>query len=668
MTDPTSISFQEDGAPFSLQFNDIYFDTESGCQQSEQVFINGNNITERILDKTKPIVIGETGFGTGLNFFLTADKLLRAIDQLGSDNVASIHFISVEKYPLSKEQISKSLAMWPELKPIIEQTLVQYPDTPTNTPNKRCDIDLLDGKLKLTILFDDAAAAFSSLKLKPKALINAWYLDGFSPSQNADMWSDALFDQIARLSAVDASLATFTVAGFVRRHLTSRGFRVMKKATAGKKNQTLVAKFQQAPCGLGYRVRTAKPKAQHVTIIGGGIASACLTYQLAKQGVKVTLLCKDEAIAQGASSNAIGALYPLIHLKQDDISQFYVQALFRARQFYDQLLADGYDFAHQWCGLLELSFKDTLRERQEKFETSPVWPENVIHGLNPTQASELSGISLNDGGMFIPSAGWIAPVELVKALFKAAGDVGQVKIKHNVVVSELSQNEAGSWRLSTNKGELSASTLVVCGGADSNLLTPLNELPLSPVRGQVSQVSDAVFADKGNINDLKTVICHKGYMTPSHNNAFCIGATFDKNDRDINRRKKDDDFNIEMVKQALPDFDITPDDIVASKARLRGMTPDHLPMVGAVPKTDEYKAIYHRLEKDKNWKIDQLPPYYDNLYIMSGLGARGLCSAPLVADLLCAELCNQPLPMTSDMRFNLAPNRFVIKDIIKRKR
>ena len=249
------------------------------------------------------------------------------------------------------------------------------------------------------------------------------------------MWSESVFAQIACLSAEDATLATFTVAGFVRRRLTNVGFRVMKKDTAGKKKQTLVAKFQQSPqSGKGYLLRPNTDKPQHVTIIGGGVAAACLTYQLAERGVKVTLICKDEAVAQGASSNAIGALYPLIHLQKDEISEFYVQALTRAREFYDKLHSDGFHFAHGWCGLLELSYKEALRTRQQKFAQNPVWPNDIIYSVNSEQASILAGLEqdkLKNGGMFIPKAGWIAPAELVNAVFDAAQAIGQVKIKTN---------------------------------------------------------------------------------------------------------------------------------------------------------------------------------------------------------------------------------------------
>ena len=173
------------------------------------------------------------------------------------------------------------------------------------------------------------------------------------------------------------------------------------------------------------------------------------------------------------------------------------------------------------------------------------------------------------------------------------------------------------------------------------------------------------------INKLATVICHKGYLTPENKGIHCIGATFQKNDTNIIPNKADDNYNLTMLDKCLPELSATinwqEQDITASKARLRCMSQDHLPLVGAVPNISEHIKAYPHLAKDKNWKYSQPAPCIDNLYVLLGLGARGLCSAPLAADILTAELCNIPYPMDNQMIFNLSPNRFIIRDIIKRK-
>jgi tRNA 5-methylaminomethyl-2-thiouridine biosynthesis bifunctional protein len=90
-------------------------------------------------------------------------------------------------------------------------------------------------------------------------------------------------------------------------------------------------------------------------------------------------------------------------------------------------------------------------------------------------------------------------------------------------------------------------------------------------------------------------------------------------------------------------------------------------MAGAMPDIPGHIKTYPHLAKDKNWKYSEQAPVIDNLYILSGFGARGLCTAPLCAKILTADLCNTPYPVDADMAFNVSPNRFIIRDIIKRK-
>ena len=116
---------------------------------------------------------------------------------------------------------------------------------------------------------------------------------------------------------------------------------------------------------------------KQIAIIGGGIASACAAYALCKQGINVTLYCKDNEIAQGASSNSIGALYPLLHQQQDNISDFYQQAFWRAKSLYTEVLEQGFHFSHQWCGVLDVAYKASLQNRQ-KTRIGPLLWEQIF--------------------------------------------------------------------------------------------------------------------------------------------------------------------------------------------------------------------------------------------------------------------------------------------------
>lgn len=709
-----SIMFQPDGSPFSTIYNDIYFDTLGGGEQSEQVFIHGNNIEEQLITRNNQVLantkdhsrqhantftIAETGFGTGLNFLLT----LALYQRLFIKTVPSaqqkhtkkshphtfipLHFISVEKHPLTKKQIQQSLKLWlPKLSNQITLLLEQYPEE--QTLGEQVSLNIIDKQVTLTLIFDDATHGFSKInnhKRKAVGIVDAWYLDGFSPTKNPDMWSSALFEQIARLSKEQATLATFTIAGIVRRGLKAVGFRLYKKTITGKKKEILAAIFQQSnTSGKGYQLRPKITKPMHVTIIGGGIASACAAYALTKKGIKVILYCKDNHVAQGASSNVMGALFPLLHQQRDDISEFYEKAFWRARELYDELTENGFSYAHQWCGLLEISYKDALLKRQRQFEHNDVWSHALIHSVNEEQASQLASITLHNGGLFMPNAGWISPPELVKALLNASASTNRLTIETETKITKItavatiksqpltdqqpSNKEPTNWELTTNKGTLAIGTLVICGGAESSHLNIIDELPMSPVRGQVSNMKTHITETTTSLNSLSTVICHKGYLTPAYKNVQCIGATFEKNTNDISERSVDDEFNLNMLEKCLPNIaNWTLNDVSSSKARLRCVTPDHMPIVGIMPKTNEHKTVYSHLAKDKNWRYDTPQPYYENLYVLSGLGARGLCSAPLLADILAADLTGEPYPVDNTMLFNLAPNRFVIRDIIKRK-
>ena len=663
---PPCLSFKKDGSPYSEQFNDIYFDSESGYLQSEEIFIRGNQIPERLLTATDTFTIAETGFGTGLNFLLTLQAYQNLLDKYPNKTPAKIHFISVEKYPLTKDLLIKSLKSLPQLASYTDLLIDQYPSL-ENSQNETFELNFFAGQVKLTLIINDASQGLTSLKSGRNGLVDAWYLDGFSPAKNPEMWHEQLFTQIGRLSKAQASIATFTVAGFVKRHLQNVGFRTEKKPYTGDKKEILTGVFQQDPnTKKGYQLRAKITKPQHVSIIGGGIASACAAYALTKKGIKVTLYCKDDALAQGGSSNAIGALYPLLHQQKDDISLFYQQAFWRAKEVYTQVVADGFDFPHQWCGLLEVSYKEALAKRQQKFAELNTWPAELIQSVDANKASELASIELNHGGLFMTHAGWLAPQIAVQQIFNAAKATGRLKIKTNVTVTEIEQTKAKNWQLTTNKGSFNASVLIVCGGAEAIKLPLIKQLPYSSVQGQVTSM-----CTNDNIKKLSTVICHKGYLTPENYGIHCIGATFNKDSFNTEASTEDDEFNLNMLNKCMPEqaksIGWNKEDIKASKARLRCMTPDHMPMVGAMPDIQAHIENYPHLAKDKNWKYSQEAPVIDNLYVMMGFGARGLCSAPLAADILTADLCGTPYPVDNDMLFNLSPNRFIIRDIIKRK-
>jgi tRNA 5-methylaminomethyl-2-thiouridine biosynthesis bifunctional protein len=669
--------FQSDATTSSSVLDDEHLDKKSFYQQREQVFLNSNNIYKRLLNNQSNFTIVETSFGIGLNFLSTLLTYQKALQK--NKSIGKLTFISIEKHPISKEQLTKAIQQHPQFECLLTDVIKQYPETPKQY-HQPIELSFYGNKVTLKIIFNDIEKSLFQLSdrvfKKPhknkEGSVDVWYLNNLIADLNLDNLPLSLFQHIAQLSKEQTTLSATNMTNPVKEQLINLGFRIKNITTLNQKESTLIGIFQQNPeTNKGYQLRPNIQKPKQVTIIGGGIASACAAYALTKKGIKVQLYCKDDATAKGASSNITGALFPLIHQQKDDISIFYETAFWRARELYDELLNKGHHFSHDWCGLLEISYKDALLKRQKIFEKNQVWSTELITSINAEQASKYANITLSQGGLFMPSAGWISPPELVTALLKAAKATDLLVIETSVNVEKIVQidennkhsDEPLHWQLFTNQGIKETNTLIVCGGAETAKLNIVNQLPLSAVRGQISNM-------KANnaLSKLTTVICHKGYLTPMNKNVQCIGATFDKNSFDIETKATDDDYNLAMLTQCLPSLpQWQKSDVLSSKARLRCMTPDHLPVVGVMPDIKNHQTTYDHLAKDKNWKYPQPAPSIKHLYVLTGLGARGLCTAPLLADILTADLTGEPYPIDNQMLFNLSPNRFVIRDLIKRK-
>ncbi|PIE46007.1 MAG: hypothetical protein CSA45_01055 [Gammaproteobacteria bacterium] len=217
------------GVPKSRQFDDIYFSPVDGAAESVYNFIDGNALATRFQQSSlNRFTIAETGFGTGLNFFLT----LACWHKYAPDK-ACLHFISVEKYPLTTEQLRKIYADNPcysEFFDAINQLLGQYPRLEAGCYH----LDF--GSVRLTLLFGDASEQFKRYDFTA----DAWFLDGFAPSKNPDMWSPDVFDIIAKRSRLGTTFATFTAASAIRKGLQATGFTVRKAKGFGSKRERLL--------------------------------------------------------------------------------------------------------------------------------------------------------------------------------------------------------------------------------------------------------------------------------------------------------------------------------------------------------------------------------------------------------------------------------------------
>lgn len=644
------LDWNEAGTPVSSEFGDVYFSNDNGLSETRYVFLQQNRLPERFSHHdSDSFVIGETGFGTGLNFLATMAVFLEQAPLSG--NGSRLHFISVEKYPLTQADLRKALAAWPELSHLSQPLIDQWP-----LPVSGCHRLLFaDGRIRLDLWFGDIKEMLPQVPHPATGLVDAWYLDGFSPAKNPEMWTQDLFDDLARLARPDATLSTFTCAGFVRRGLIAAGFAMKKVKGHGSKREMLAGvregKVPQQSIAPWYARPTGREG--EVLIIGGGIASAMTALSLVERGRHVTLLCEDGEPASGASGNRQGALYPLLNGEHDALSRFYSLAFGFARNRL-LALAKHHPVAFSLCGVTQLGYDDKSAAKLAKMSQGPFPPE-LMHPLSAVEVEQVVGLPCDADGVSYPLGGWLCPADLTRAAIREAQASGRLEVVFNAAVTRIAE-EVDGWRVESQDGRAwQAPNLVVAAGHKLPALLPFAELPLYPVRGQVSHVPTTA-----RLSQLRTVLCYDGYLTPAHNGAHCIGASYGRNQTDLAYRADEQEQNRARLQACVPHQRWPAEvDVSGAQARVgvRCASRDHLPVAGPVAR------LAALADHDVNAPADQQSalPLHAGLYVLGALGSRGLCSAPLCGELVASEICGDPLPLAADLLEALHPARYWVR-------
>ena len=652
---PANLEFNAEGTPVSRDFDDVYFSNDNGLEETRYVFLGGNQLNERFPIHSHPLfIVAESGFGTGLNFL----TLWQVFDVFHRDNpeatLQRLHFISFEKFPLKADDLSLAHQHWPELTPWAEQLQAQWPQ-----PLAGCHRLLLDdGRVTLDLWFGDINELTNELDDSLNQQVDAWFLDGFAPAKNPDMWTPELFSAMARLARPGGTLATFTSAGFVRRGLQEAGFSMQKRKGFGRKREMLVGEMKQT---LDFASRTpwfarSGTEQRDVAIIGGGIASALLSLALLRRGWQVTLYCADSAPAEGASGNRQGALYPLLSQHDPALARFFPAAFTFARRLYDTLPVQ---FDHDWCGVTQLAWNEKSAQKIAQMLELNLPPEIAV-AVNAQTVAQTCGVDTDCGGITYPAGGWLCPQQLTAELFALAATRG-LHVHYDYPVETISTDNDG-WQLNQRQYHEVA---VLANGYQVTDFSQTTHLPLYPVAGQVSHIPTTP-----GLSQLRQVLCYDGYLTPQNpnNQQHCIGASYHRGQTDTAFNAVDQQQNRQRLIDCLPQIKWVQEvDVSANKARsgVRCATRDHLPMAGNVPDYDRTLSEYASLAEHQERAIEA--PIYRNLYLLGALGSRGLCSAPLMAEILAAQMSNEPLPMDRETLAALNPNRLWVRKLLKGK-
>lgn len=523
--DPPQLDWSRPSAPAATDYGDIYFSVEGGLTETETVFLKGCGLPERWQGR-KQFVIGELGFGSGLNFLAAWQLWERTKPQNGH-----LHFISIEKHPFDKAALSRALTLWPELEARKDRLLALWPGRVKGLHRLH-----ISPSVTLTLIHDDIDAAFSQTDAKA----DAWFLDGFSPAKNPDMWSGRVMQNVAKHSAPGARVGTFTVAGAVRQALIAAGFEVEKKEGFGRKRHRLEARFPGKLVETQNRINPI--------IIGAGIAGACLARSFLRRGIVPTII--DAGDGTAASGNPAAIVKPRLDLQDRPESRFFLSSYLYALQVYEE---EG--------AVMSRNVYHAAKTEADKIRFDKLTRNQAL----PTRHMRMEKGPYETSGLFFPQACVIDPVNTCDMFLDGANFISDR-------IREIKPAETGVGVIN-EKGEFIAkgTHVFLAMGAGVKSFEAMSDLALRYSRGQITTAKCTVDA----------TLTYGGYAIPLGDNML-LGATHARLstvDPYIST-DEDDQENVEKFKEISGEVPrIIPG---ASRASVRVTAPNTLPLIANV--------------------------------------------------------------------------------------
>ena len=586
MADPpeSPLAWTEDGLPRSRRFGDVYFSSDDGLAEARAVFLDGCGLPDAWAGRRR-FVVGELGFGTGLNIAALLE-LWRRTRPPG----ARLHVFSVEAFPIAADEAARALFRWPELADVARLMTARWPARVRG--RRRVEFPEFDAVLDLAML--DVAEALDGWSGRA----DAWFLDGFSPALNPQMWTREVLGLVAARSAPGARAATFTVAGEVRRGLAEAGFSVEKRPGFGRKRERLEARLPGA---------AEDPPARRIAIVGGGIAGASAARAVRALGGE-PLVFEAAAPGHGGSGNPAALVTPRLDAALGEAAALFAQAFERAVGLYADI--EGAVVSH---GVLQLAQTERDVERFARIAASDIFAPGALDLLQAEETTRRLGEPA-PGALAQTSALVVDPRPILDAW---AGQARPARI------AALAAGPQG-WRLLDPEGReiaLADAVIVAAALASRELI---EGLPLQPVRGQASWA---------RIEAQVPAAAWGGYVLPMRDGGMLFGATHDRDDAGEEVRAADHVRNLEVLGRALPALAARLADVaLEGRASVRAVTPDRLPLAG--------------------------PAGAEGLFALTGFGSRGFAFAPLLAEHVAALALDAPSPIGRFSAELVEPARF----------
>lgn len=592
------LDWKPDGTPVARGFDDVYFSTADGLEETRAVFLAGCCLPGLWAGRSQ-FTVAETGFGTGLNF-LALWQMWRA-HRPAPD--AWLDFVSFEGFPLHREDAARALSAWPELSELSQKLLDAWPSRARGVRR----LTWPGESVSLTLHIDEISSALPASHFAA----DAWFLDGFSPSRNGEMWAPELYPQIAARCRPGARLASFTVAGDVRRGLAGAGFAVSKAPGFGYKRDRLEAVFE----GEG---TAREPTPTRIAILGAGIAGACAARSLSQRGAEVTVF-DPAGLGAGASGNPLGLVMPRLDAGDTATARFLIDAYLQARSFYRGL-----------PGVFETDVRQEPRGERETDRFAKLLADP------PLDLSDLEALA---GGALLHKGALIfRPAELLPALLEGVETRAGAPVSADLAGKRVN-------------GEAFDAVILASGMAIGEVA------PWLGLEGRLGQVEHVAGCPDGPASALAA-----GHYALSLGDERLWGATFEAasgppeasaSAREANRAALDD--LSPWWRRQVEGRQVT------SRAGIRATTPDRLPVCGPLP---DFAASLEALAPLRTGAA----PYGEAVFIeavhvICGLGSRGYTFAPLLGEMLAAWLCDLPQPASAASLETTSPLRAIVRGL-----
>lgn len=627
---PAAVDFSDASTPAAPAFGDVYHARAGAFAQAEHVFLHGNELPARWRGRHRFVVL-ETGFGLGNNFLAT----WRAWRD-DPERSERLVFISVEKHPLRLEDLHRAHAASPC--PELAGALVKTWPPLTHNLHR---LEFEAGRVELLLAFGDARAWLAELV----ATVDAFYLDGFAPAKNPDIWDPYLLRSLGRLAAPAATLATWSSAGPVRDGLKAAGFEVRRAPGIPPKWHITVARFAprhdtQRPAA---RLPLA-PQARTALVIGAGLAGAACADALHRHGIASMVVDGRDGIARASSGNPGGLFHGTLNPDDGLHARFNRAAALATARCVAELAAAG-ALPWQQRGLLRLERRLDLGRMRALIARLGL-PADYVQALDAGAAAALAGLPLDAPAWFYPAGGALDPAAYARALIERCG----ATVRLSCAVDDLRCVD-GRWQALDAAGRMlaEADAVVLAGGHEGQvLLTKLAGTALPPLvqqRGQLTHLAPAA--------GPRLPVAGAGYALSDGGDGVWCGATTDDGDMEPALRAADQSANLAQW-AALSGRAIPQDAPLAGRVGWRLIAPDRLPLVGGLPTADGASASGRA---DQPRFLSRRP----GLVVCTAMASRGIGWAALCGELAAAQLVGAPLPLEASLVDAVDPARFAVR-------